>query len=276
MDNSLTSRAVIVGHLILTVPTIAAIVAVPFLTLRTFGPGVAIAYYVLAAVALGWQWYSMVLPRWRKWSLGKGIQMEDLERLARRSGFAWPVESAIGPFALHTAGAALCGLRLGPWLLSRWYVWIVPLSGMSGHAPTGNDWLQHFELTSIVPALVVGYVVSCYLPKLATSAWVLPTIILSYKLLTFTEPPASVLILHHSIRWEYFFIIQRSMPTFTPGFGGVDPIRVAEQIDVVAPFYAGLAYSIGAIAQTHGLLRRIFGSSAIRPEAQTTPAEENR
>jgi len=65
------------------------------------------------------------------------------------------------------------------------------------------------------------------------------------------------------------------MPTFTLGFGGVDPIRVAEQIDVVAPFYAGLAYSAGAIAETHDLVKRIFGNSRIQPETETIQMEEN-
>jgi hypothetical protein len=206
---------------------------------------------------------------------GKVFSLEDVEHLARLAGFVWPVESPIGPFALHTTAAAVCGLYLGPWLLSRRYVWIMPLSGLPSHAPTGSDWLQHFELTSIVPALVLGYLLSRYLGRLATYAWVLPAVILVYKLLTFNEPQVSVLAPHSSTRWEYFFVIQRTMPTFTSGFGGVDPIRVAEQIDVVAPFYAGLAYSAGAIVETHNLLKRIFGNSRIQPETETTQMEEN-
>ena len=34
----------------------------------------------------------------------------------------------------------------------------VPLTGMAFHAPTENDWHQHFELTSVVPAFLVGYI----------------------------------------------------------------------------------------------------------------------
>lgn len=48
------------------------------------------------------------------------------------------------------------------------------------------------------------------------------------------------------------------MPTFTPGFGGADPVRVALQMSVIAPFYAGLAYSAGAIIATRHLLERVF------------------
>jgi hypothetical protein len=208
--------------------------------------------------------------------VGKGVPQEEADNLAHRTGLAWPAGiTGIGFFALHTTAAAICGIHFGPWLLGRWYAWILPLLGMSSHIPTGNDWLQHFELTSIVPAIVVGYLLSRYSGRLATYAWVLPTGILVYKLLTFTEPQASVLAPHSSMRWEYFFVIQRRMPTLALGFGGVDPIRVAEQIQVVAPFYAGLAYSAGAIAETHDLLKRIFGNSRIQPETETTQMEEN-
>ena len=274
MDKALRSRAIVVGHLILTVPAIAGILLVPFFGLRELGQTLFLCY-ILAGIALAWQWYSVALPAWKEWLLGEGIQLEDVEHLARLAGFVWPVESAIGPFALHTTAAAVCGLHLFPWLLSRWYVWIMPLSGLSSHAPTGNDWLQHFELTSIVPALVLGYLLPRYLRRMATYAWVLPAVILVYKLLTFTEPQVSVLAPHSSTRWEYFFVIQRTMPTFTPGFGGVDPIRVAEQIDFVAPFYAGLAYSAGAVAETHDLVKRIFVNSRIQPETETIQMEEN-
>jgi len=202
-----------------------------------------------------------------KWLVGKGVPQEEADDLAHRAGLAWPAGIAgIGFFALHTTAAAICGVHFGPWLLSRWYAWIKPLSGMSSHTLTGNDWLQNFELTSVVPALVVGYLLSRYSARLATYAWVLPTAVLGYKLLTFTEPQASVLAPQASMRWEYFFVIQRTMPTF---FAGSDPIRVAEQINVVAPFYAGLAYSTGAIAETRDLVNRFFGNSRMQPETET-------
>src|SRR5437588_315027 len=61
MDRALTSRAVVVGHVTLTVPAIAAILLVPFLGLRMFGPFL-LVYYVLAGMTVGWQWYSVALP----------------------------------------------------------------------------------------------------------------------------------------------------------------------------------------------------------------------
>jgi hypothetical protein len=171
--------------------------------------------------------------------------------------------------------AAVCGTHFGPWLLSRWFVWILPLAGMT-RTPTGDDYLQYFEVASFVPAFVVGYVLSRHFRLLATWAWIVPTVVLVYKLLTFTDPYASVLVPHFSTRFSYFFVIQRTMRTLTPGFGGVDPVRVAQQMSVVAPFYAGLAYSIGAFATRHNILKQFSGhSQSMQPESEINTDGEN-
>jgi len=272
MDRALTVRAIVVGHLTLTVPAIAGILLVPFLGLREFGPFLFL-YYLLAGITLAWQWYSFALPAWKKWLVGKGVPQEAVDALTHHAGLVWP-SAGFGFFALHTTAAAICGIHFGPWLLSRYYIWILPLSGMSSRTPTGNDYLQHFELASIVPAFVIGYLLSRRFGRLARSAWILPTVILAYELLRFVEPPVSVLALHPSTRFQYFFVIQRTMPTFTEGFGDVDPVRVALQMSAVAPFYSGLAYTVGAVAATHNLLERIFGHSRVQSELEMKTEEQ--
>lgn len=275
MDNALTSRATLVGHLTLTVPAVAAILLAPFFGLRMFGPFL-FFYYLMVGIAIGWQWYLVALPNWKKWLTGKGAQPEEVDALAHCSGLAWPADAAIGPFALHTAAAAICGIQLGPWLLSRWYAWVLPLAGRSNHIPTGNDYLQYFEFVSIVPALIVGYLLARRFGRFAAYAWVLPTLVLVYKLLTFTEPSVSVLASSSSVtRFDYFFVIQRTTPMFTPGFGGVDPIRVAQQMTVVAPFYAGLAYSVGALAGKRPLLDRVFSPSSMQVEPEPVETDQS-
>jgi len=274
MDRASKSRAVVVGHLTLTAPAIVVSLLLAFPAWWALGPSV-VPYYLLAGIGLAWQWYLVGLPVWKQWLAAQGAPTEEVNDLAHRAGLAWPVAAAIGPFALHTAAAALCGIHLGPWMLSRWYAWIRPLAGMSAHHPTGDDYLQNFELASIVPALVLGYLLSKRFERLASYAWILPTLLLGYKLLTFAEPPVSVLASHSSTRFEYFFVIQRTMPTFTAGFGGVDPVRVALQMSLVAPFYAGLAYSAGAIAGKHNLLKRIFGHPTVQLEPETAQQDQD-
>jgi hypothetical protein len=268
-----TRRAVVLGHLTITIPVIAVIWLVVRWSLYQFGPSLW-PYYVTGGIALAWQWYLMALPQWKGRLTRLGLQVNKPESVAERGGLVWPGSGAIGSFGVHTTIAAICGIQFGPWLLSRWYARILPLLGMSSHSPTGNDWLQHFELVSIVPAFVVGYLLSKRFGRLATWAWILPTIILAYELLRYTEPNVSVLAAPHpSTRFQYFFVIQRTAPTFTPGFGGVDPVRIALQMSVVAPFYAGLAYSAGALAAKRDLLQRIFGSGSMQPEAESSRTE---
>ena len=144
IDRALARRAVVIGHLIFAAPAIAAILLVPFLGLYMFGPFLFV-YYVLAGVTFGWQWYALALPCWKRWLARNGVQDEEAQQLTHRSGLAWLGEGKIGPFALHTTAAAVCGVYLGPWLLSRWFVWILPLAGPV-RAPTGTDYLQHFEV----------------------------------------------------------------------------------------------------------------------------------
>lgn len=267
MDKALESRAIIVGHLSITLPAIATILLVPFLGFRIFDPSLFV-YYVLAWMALAWQWYAVALPGWKRWLGGRGVLYDDAENLARRAGFAWPQNSMFGPFAFHTTAAVVCGIHLGPWLL-RWLVWVLSLARMSRRVPTGDDYLQHFELASIVPAFILGYVLSRHFRRLAMYAWILPTVVLAYKLLRFSEPPSSILAPHHTTRFSYFFVIQRSMPWFASGFLAGDPVRVAQQVLVIAPFYAGLAYSLGALAARHDILRKFFGHSAsMEPESE--------
>jgi hypothetical protein len=274
MDEGSTSRGIVIGHLTITGPALAAIVLVPVIGLRMFGPSLFV-YYVLAGMSIGWQWYKLALPGWKNWLIRKGAQNDQVEHLAHRAGLVWHGEEMIGPFALHTTAAAVCGIHFGPWLLGRWFVWILPLAGVPTGTLTADYFLKNFEIATIVPALVVGYMLSRHIPRLAMYAWILPALILVYKLLTFTEPYTSVFATQSSTRFSYFFVIERSMPTLED-FRGADPIRVAAQMLIVAPFYAGLAYSLGALAERHNLLKKIFGHSPnIEPEPNIMLTDTN-
>jgi hypothetical protein len=258
MDSRLKGRAVVVGHLAITIPVLVAILLITSLGLRTLGPSL-IIYYVVAGMALGWQWHTVALSAWKRWISKEGLPEDEAVQLARNAALIWPGAGTLGPLSVHTAAAAICSIHLGPWLLSRWYAWILPLTGMSSHVPSGNDLLQNFELVSTVPALIAGYLLSKYVPKMGAFAWIVPTVILAYRLATFTEPYSSVFGPHPSIRFSYFFVIDRTMPTFTTTTGLIgDPVRVYLQTTVVASFYAGVAYSVGAFATKYKLLERVF------------------
>jgi len=58
-------RPVLVGHLLVTVPAVAIGTLTLFFRSYVFGISPAWPYYVTAAVALGWQWHSAALLRWK-------------------------------------------------------------------------------------------------------------------------------------------------------------------------------------------------------------------
>jgi hypothetical protein len=269
-----TSQAALQGHLMITIPVIGVIPLVLYFGWCMFGPDL-LLYYICAGLAVGSQWYSMAVPLWKESLQKRSIQESEIEEIQRRSGLLWPGASLVGLFALHTTVAFACAIRLGPWLVGRWFGWILPLSGRTsplGFTSYSDSYLQHLELVSILPALAVGYVVCRYFRKLATWAWILPTIILSYKLVTFTDPQASIFISHPLSRFSYYFVTMRLMPTFTD-FRGSDPVRVLQQMTVVAPFYSGVAYSVGALLENHKLLERIIRRIFAEPEPELFGAE---
>jgi len=270
-DNS-RSGSVLLGHLTITVLLIAAIWIMLRWGLYQFGPSLW-PYYVTGGIALAWQLYSMGLPRWKGLFKRYDLKAKQTEDVAQHAGLMWRGIGAIGSFAFHTTAAAVCGIHLGPWLLSRWFVWVLPLIGISSITPRADYWLQHLELVSVIPALVAGFVVSRYFEELSSWAWVVPTIILAYKLLTFTDAHASVLA--SADPWSpfsYYFVIQQHMPTFSDFWYGVsDPARVTEQMIVTVPFYSGVAYSVGALFRENKAIDRIV--SSLRREHESGPEE---
>jgi len=268
-----TRRQVLLGHLAITVPVVLAVPLVVYWGLGEFGPFLW-AYYVTAGIALGWQWYSMALPRWKGLLARSGLQVNRIEDVARHSGLVWPGAGAIGSFAIHTTAVTFCGIFVGPWLFSRWFVWILPLLRISPAIPRGDYWLQHLELVSIIPAMVFGALVDHYFERFALWTWVVPTLILSYKLVTFTNPRVSVFASADPwYSFSYYFVIQQHMPAFSRSLGltGSDPIRVAEQLNVTVPFYSGIAYSFGALLAERKAIDRIVSCLRREPKPVFSP-----
>jgi hypothetical protein len=245
-------RTILRGHLTITVPALFITLAVFRFLRYAFGP-ILTPYFILTGLALSWQWYVIAMGWWRESLTKDGIQNDGIELLARNSGLQWPGASTVGAFALHTAASEICAVNLGPWLVYHWFGWILPIAKISTTTLRTDYYLQHLEVMSIVPAFVVGYIVARYRPGLAVTAWIVPTVILLYKLWSFDDPLASVLTSGSSARFAYYFDIVPVMPTFR-SLGFSDPVRVLQQMLVVAPFYSGIAYSFGAFLSK----RRVF------------------
>lgn len=252
-------------HVVVTLPAIMAVPAV--LLLRNylfFFPAwpifPALPYYLATGAGLGYQWYAAAIPRWKEALRRKGIPEDQVENAVRRSGLVLPGAPAVGLFALHTAAAALCATSLGPWLAGRCVHWGLPLIGVLNPPNAMDFYLQNFAVATTFPALVVGYVICRKFSKFASWAWLLPAVVIAFKLVTFSEPNPSVLVAGDPWhRFAYYFAIQRFWPTFYDARGS-DPERVLEQVYIVGTLYSSIAYSVGALAEKRHILDRVVES----------------
>lgn len=271
-------RALLWGHLIVTLPALAAVGVVLFFREYLFVPGW--PYYVSTGLALGYQWYTVAMPRWRTALRKRGCPEREIEEIAQKGWLVVPGASSAGHLALHTTVAGLCTTYVNLWLAGQLVHWILPWIGQPAPAHVMDFYLQHFETANLIPAFLLGCVIVRKVPELSAWAWLLPTIIIVYKLVTFVEPNTSVLISRDAWhRFTYYFKIQRIAPTMaitSTSFdvSGSDPVRVLQQITVVAPFYCGIAYSIGALAMKTRGFQRIWGSLSREPEPEVIGPEE--
>lgn len=192
-------------------------------------------------------------------------QPEERRPSGGRSVLIW-----LGLFLLNTFVVYACAMHLSAMLVGRWFAWIAPIVGFpSGVAPA--EWyLRHLELVTIIPALIAGYIdLGRFLPatvgkrigewrsgSAGTWAWTVPSAVLVYRMLTL-HTPSSVLLSSSMSAFKYFFDIQQVMPTLRNPLA-TDPVRAWAQMSVTAPFYAGLAYSLGQFAWNHRLLAALF------------------
>ena len=89
MKSVSTTRAVTVGHLVVTLPVLAigvgafrygvSLGSTPGLWLRGVG-----------GLAMAWMWWAVAIPRWRAWALRRGVEPEALYQAARRHHLVMP------------------------------------------------------------------------------------------------------------------------------------------------------------------------------------------
>jgi hypothetical protein len=270
-------RALLWGHLLVTLPAAAMMGAVVFFRKYLFVPGW--PYYLTIGLALAYQWWTAVMPRWRT-ALARRISESEVEEIARNGGLVLPGASSVGQLAVHTTAVGLCATYLNFWL-AGWFVhWVLPLIGEPAPAHVMDFYAQHFELANIVPSFLLGCVLVRRFPDFSTWAWLLPSTMVLYKLATFVDANASVLEAGNAWRrFSYYFVIQRVAPTlrFTRtsfDVSGPDPKRFVEQITVVAPLYCSIAYCIGAFVTQANILERVWESLSREPKPKIIQLEE--
>jgi hypothetical protein len=163
--------------------------------------------------------------------------------------------------AVHTIAVYAWSAYSAPWLVYSWFGWATTVLRVTPQA-TPLDWyLQHLAMVSFVPVVAGGYIGSRYVtPKTATGAWLLPTLVLGYELLRF-QPIHSVLLGSSMSAFQYYFEIIQQMPIGKTNLFVLT--RLLGQLRVTAPFYSGIAYSLGACACEARLFEKLFGSGKL-------------
>ena len=199
------------------------------------------------------------------------IQSETTELSQPPSRLRW-----VGLFLLNTCLVYVCAMYISPMLAGRWFGLVAPVLNIRTSTPSGDWYLSHLEVVTILPALIAGYIdIGRFTPSIVgrriaeqrsvsagTWAWLVPTVLLIYKMLRF-HPPTSVLVGPSISAFAYLFDIQKVMPTLANPLAS-DPQRVLVQMYVTAPFYAGLAYSLGALARQRQWARRTSGQRLMK------------
>jgi hypothetical protein len=106
-------QAILIGHLVITVPVIVAMLY--FAWLGPIAGGLIVAVIkinelfwlirsgiILIGFIVAWVWWSVMVPRWRKWALQKGIPADELQKWGVRTGLLWPKGSALEKTEIKT------------------------------------------------------------------------------------------------------------------------------------------------------------------------------
>lgn len=83
------SRAVSTGHLFVTLPVIAIMVAGFLIADHWRGSYWAFAP-AFSGFVIAWLWWSIAVPLWRDWARRRGADEEETQTLGVRSGLVWP------------------------------------------------------------------------------------------------------------------------------------------------------------------------------------------
>ena len=85
-------KAVLLGHAFVNLPVLLIIgsgIVVGHLMQPSYGMAAPLVGLAVG-IAAGWLWWSVTVPRWRKWAKRSGVDEEEMQLLAERTGLVWP------------------------------------------------------------------------------------------------------------------------------------------------------------------------------------------
>jgi len=77
------------GQLVVNLPVLAMIVLGGVFSIRRLhGPWILLGMF--GSVAVAWLWWSLAVPRWRRWALRAGCDPAELQAQGVEAGLLWP------------------------------------------------------------------------------------------------------------------------------------------------------------------------------------------
>lgn len=167
--------------------------------------------------------------------------------VATRRGFGWQALF----FTLNLAAVYAIAKFVTPYFAGWTRGTLLPLLQRPTSSSSFEFFYSHLLAFSVIPASLSGLVNAKFRQKVAEFVWLVPAVVLAYKLVTFH--PASVLQSRFAAAFHQYFGGGFSIPEFRDWreFWSIvrstpDMLRGLAQAEYTAPFYAGVAYSIAA------------------------------
>lgn len=164
-------------------------------------------------------------------------------------------------FVVHLAVVYLIVNWLTAWLAGWFQGSLLPMLGWPKSESQFQFLFSHILAFSFVPAFLIALTNVRFKQTVVAYVWLVPTIILSFKLLTFSTP--SIFQSHASSTFHQYFGGGFSIPEYrnlqefwSIAASNADMERGLVQMRFTAPFYAGVAYSIGGLIAARIDLRR--------------------
>lgn len=177
-------------------------------------------------------------------------------------------------FFLHVAAVYLVAHFSCPWLSAQIYAWR-PVFGFSAPVSRFEFLFSHLFMFTTIPGILAGMASARFRQRAAEFVWIVPTVLIVYKLLTFQTSIMRGNSFAAAI--HYYFGGRFSIPEFnnyrelfTVVLRSYDGIRGMDQLTFTGFFYAGVAYSLAAFFARRNDLRSI--AAALRGQSVEAPS----
>jgi len=177
-----------------------------------------------------------------------GLSAQPERQSRERSSVGWQLLWVLPHLAAVYVIVNFCTPYLAGWTRGK----VLPVLQMRSASSQFEFLFSHLLAFSFIPAFLTGLANVRFKQKIAEFTWVVPTVVLAFKMATFSAPTSVVAGQSWSAFHQYFgggFLIPeyRSWEEFWQMIGSnPDMIRGMAQHTFTAPFYAGMGYSVGA------------------------------